>query len=73
MSDDNATRGFTITPDKSPRACFDLCEQLGLIERMTHGDEEYVRFTQKGHNVMAALISIPEYWAIARPMNDVTW
>ena len=69
MSDDIQTRGFTITPDKSPRACFDLCERLGLIERMKHGGEEYIRFTQKGHNVMAALISIPEYADLDNPLK----
>jgi len=69
MSDEIQTRGFAIMPDKSPSDCFDLCEQLGLIERMKHGDEEYIRFTQKGHNVMAALISIPEYADLDNPLR----
>jgi len=36
---------------------------------MSHGDDEYIRFTQKGHNVMAALISIPEYADLDNPLK----
>ena len=46
---------FQASPNKSPDKCRAECERLGLVERLKLGDDEYVRFTQHGHNVMAGL------------------
>jgi hypothetical protein len=49
---------LTLFPNKSYEDCIDECERLGLIERMKHGDNDYIRYTQLGHNVLSALIAI---------------
>ena len=49
---------FTLSPSKSYDDCIDECERLGLIERMSHGDADYIRYTQLGHNVLSALMTI---------------
>lgn len=69
MSDENVVTGFSIVPDKSPKECMALCVELCLLERMTHGDDEYIRFTQLGHNVMAALLSIGEFVDLDHPFK----
>jgi hypothetical protein len=54
----NAPQAFVLSPSKSYDDCIDECERLGLIERMSHGDNDYIRFTQLGHNVLAAMAAI---------------
>jgi hypothetical protein len=49
---------FTLCPNKSYEDCIDECERLGLIERMSHGENDYIRYTQLGHNVLSALMTI---------------
>ena len=44
---------WAVTVD--PTEARDLCVSLDLLEVLQHGDNEYVRFTQKGFNVLAAL------------------
>ena len=51
-------QAFVLYPSKSYDDCIDECERLGLIERMKHGDDDYIRFTQLGHNVLCAMVSI---------------
>ena len=54
----NAPQAFVLSPSKSYDDCIDECERLGLIERMKHGDNDYIRYTQLGHNVLCAMVSI---------------
>jgi len=54
-------------PDKSYDECLALCTQLGLIEMLTHGDDEYARMTQTGCNVLHALMRLVVY--AANPEN----
>jgi hypothetical protein len=56
----NAPQAFVLSPSKSYDDCIDECERLGLIERMKHGDNDYIRYTQLGHNVLAALMTIAD-------------
>jgi len=49
---------FTLCPNKSYEDCIKDCVRLGLIEMMQHGDDEYIRYTQLGHNVLSALMTI---------------
>jgi len=51
-------QALVLSPSKSYDDCIDECERLGLIERMSHGDADYIRFTQLGHNVLCAMVSI---------------
>jgi hypothetical protein len=44
--------------DISYREGLDLCEQLGLIERLRHGGEEYGRPTQQGINVLVTMMQL---------------
>jgi len=62
-------QGFVIAPNKSPEECMDLCADLGLIERMKHGDDEYVRYTQKGHNVLAGLMTLADNVDLDNPLK----
>jgi hypothetical protein len=49
---------FTLCPNKSYDDCIEECVRLGLIETMQHGDNDYIRYTQLGHNVLSALVTI---------------
>ena len=51
------------TPDISYDEALDLCEQLGLIERLKHGGEDYGRPTQKGINVLITMMRLAGYAA----------
>jgi hypothetical protein len=45
-------------PDKSYDNCLELCENLELIEIVTHGDEKFARVTQTGINVFHTLMRL---------------
>jgi hypothetical protein len=49
---------LAIVPTKSYDDCLDMCEKLGLIEIMKHGTREYIRYTEDGINVLAALVGM---------------
>jgi hypothetical protein len=49
---------LAIMPTKSYDDCLDLCVKLGLIEIMRHGNSEYIRYTEDGINVLAALVGM---------------
>jgi hypothetical protein len=48
-----------------------LCEKLGLVEFMDHGDATYTRFTQKGINVLATLTEMMHQHAEAAAEGEI--
>jgi len=65
----NEPIGFVLSPTLSEEACVDLCETLGLIERMTHGEYDYIRFTETGYNVLAGLMTLAENVVTEEPLK----
>jgi hypothetical protein len=49
---------LAIRPTKSYEDCIELCEELGLIETMKHGGNDYIRYTERGVNVLAGLVGM---------------
>jgi hypothetical protein len=47
-----------LQPDLSYEEGIRLCVKLKLVETMQHGDQEYIRMTQKGTNVISALMTL---------------
>jgi len=47
---------FKVEADMDYDECLGLCESLGLLEVCQHGEHHYGRITQKGKNVMSALL-----------------
>jgi hypothetical protein len=47
---------IAVAADISYDDCLLLCHELGLIEMIKHGEHDYGRITQKGHNVLNALL-----------------
>ena len=49
---------LAIVPTISYEDCIALCEKLGLVETMSHGDNDYIRYTENGVNVLAGLVGM---------------
>jgi len=49
------------TPDLGYEDCLKLCEELGLIETIQHGDYKYGRPTQKGINVLTTMMRLAQF------------
>jgi len=60
---DAGTWTTTVTPEEGR----DMCVKLRLLEMLQHGDDEYIRFTQKGINVLATLTYLLQLQADAEP------
>jgi len=56
--DEMQIASIALHVSKSYDDCVDLCEKLGLIERMAHGDKEYIRYTEDGMHVLATLLTL---------------
>ena len=65
----NEPIGIVLSPTMPPEECIALCEEMGLIERMTHGEHDYVRFTKTGYNVLAGLMEIAQSIATEEPLK----
>ena len=52
---------LAVEPTVSYADCIDLCEELGLVETMTHGGNDYIRYTEKGVNVLAGLVGLQSH------------
>jgi hypothetical protein len=49
---------IAVVPTLSYDECIELCEKLGLVETMQHGDKHYIRYTEDGVNALAGLIGL---------------
>ena len=49
---------IAIVPTLSYDECIELCERLGLVETMQHGDKYYIRYTEDGVNALAGLLGM---------------
>jgi hypothetical protein len=56
-SEAGKARAFhNLSPDIKYDEALKLCESLGLIETVKHGDHQYGRLTQKGVNTFVTLL-----------------
>ena len=47
-----------LRPSMSRDECRDMCEELGLVDTLQHGDTDYIRITQKGIDALCVLLDL---------------